>query len=264
MNFSELKDTVNKAMGDKKYAFKAMIEHGFSDPDPKLATQYSEANKELCARYKKYRKICTDLVNDKIPQYIDKKRLTGAGKLLGMARGNQLYFEEEADVGILFDFVNFHYYLGMDNAANLFFKANKDKLIDDEKFVAACLTKAQLSLLVILKPAGQNGVLVLDLFSNQKMLLIDINLSKSAIPGLALLTTVINDGDFVVTSGASMMASNMLDKIAVRFKHYLQKGKGRWSAVADFPPAIRTEFAGKVVKQLLRDGNSRLKHVELS
>lgn len=155
--------------------------------------------------YKQYRQIGTAL-NDKIMESCLKpETITGAAKLLGILRGNQLILESEEEGTAFIDFAIHDYQVDGRNAIATYQDEIGAENQQEENLIAAQLS-AYTSLFKVTEKLKRESVLVIkDLLNQQEIQLTDISMSQTAPVGMLLFTRVIPLAEFNITSGSSFV-----------------------------------------------------------
>ena len=172
----------------------------------------------LKKKYKIYRKIGTELNHKIMNACLDRDVLMRSAKLLGIARGDTLLFDSDDETSVLMDFALHEYKINNKNTIKIY----REKIgwqNEIEKDILDALLASYTSLFRVTSFFRRENTLLLNDVLNKKdnIKLIDIGLSKSAVPGLLLFIRLVPFKDFNMTSGISFVFSGDLEK-------YLLKG----------------------------------------
>ena len=154
------------------------------------------------ATYKGYRKASRELMNKVMGPALSHDALDRSGKLLGISQRGVLVFDSEEEMTVLFDFALNDYRVRGKNAIELYAET-KGPANEMEKQLLAGFASAYTSLFrVISISKADNSVLLRNLLTERNdVTLTDINLSRTAIPGLLLFLRLVPLRDFNMTSG---------------------------------------------------------------
>jgi len=211
--------------------------------------------------YEHYRELGIDLVH-KIP--LNKKALQECGKKLGLLEGKQLAFNNENDMSVLHDYIIFYHYMGNQNAIERLFKKRQAAPDSDEHRLFQAFLSAFYSILMVKEKYPGYGVWMQDILRDKYFLVIDKGLSTSSLPGLLLASTLINLGDYCMTSGAGLLVPPKV--FQTHLGHEIAKFLKHTKATDDvhiFSPRQEANLAAKTIRLLLQaQVSDRMKFAE--
>lgn len=132
-----------------------------------------------------------------------------AGKRLDVMSGKHLFIETEHEMNVLIDYGLFQYRKNGKNIVERYYDLHH-KLYPPQKLaVLRAFKEARFSLLQIIKPVDEHGLIVYDPLMGESLLMIDKGLHKLAksYQRYAVLTHYLRMPDFILTTGASTPVS---------------------------------------------------------
>lgn len=155
----------------------------------------------MVEKYQIYREACTKLVTSKTMfSGISREAMMKSAKLLGIAQGDTLVFDREEEINVLADFALHEYKVSNKNAVQIY--REKVPCNEIERDIRDALLSSTSLSKVISISTEESSLLLADLLNQgENIKLIDINLSKTAIPGLLLFTRILPFENFQMTSG---------------------------------------------------------------
>jgi hypothetical protein len=170
-----------------------------------------------------YRKIGKELNQKMIGYCIDKDSLTNSAKLLGIPiKGNTMIFDTEDEMSVLMDFALNDYCANKKNALNIY----QEKIggqNEIEKEILRSLLLSYTSLFKVISISG-NILWINDILNKKSGIkLIDINFSKTGIPGMLLFFRLIPFKEFSMTSGVPFAFNDELEDFILKKYNTLSK-----------------------------------------
>jgi len=178
----------------------------------------------IIEKYKIYRKTGTELNHKIMDACLDRDVVMKSARLLGIVSGNTLIFDSEDETHVLMDFALNEYKVNNKNTIEIY----REKIgwqNEIEKDLLDALLSSYTSLFKITSISeAENTLLLYDILNEKdKIKLIDIALSESAIPGLLLFIRLVPFKDFSMTSGISFVFPGNLEKYLLRRCRKLSK-----------------------------------------
>jgi hypothetical protein len=158
----------------------------------------------IIEKYKEYRKIGRELNQKIMNACLDRNVLIKSARLLGIARGETLVFENEEETNILMDFALHDYRINKQNTIEIY----REKIgweNEIEKEILDAFISSYTSLFKIISVSEAENSLTLNDILNKtdNIKLIDIALSKTATSGLLVFIRLIPFKDFNMSAGMS-------------------------------------------------------------
>lgn len=165
-------------------------------------------SKALLQMYQQVRDILTDVHKEIV--FIDPENMVNtAGRRLKVMNGKHMFIETEHEMNVLVDYGLFQYRKDGKNVVERYYDLHH-KLYPAQKLtVLQAFKEARFSLLEIIKPVDEHGLIVHDHLIGESLLMIDKGLYKLAKSQsrYALLTHYLRMPDFILTTGASTPVS---------------------------------------------------------
>jgi hypothetical protein len=158
---------------------------------------------DLVGRYLRLRAVAMKL-NTVLLKQLPKDALDEGGRELGFLRKGVFVFDSEDESTILMDYCLYNVLRQGRNTIQTFLARNPPPEGSDESLVLQGMSKAWYSLCSVVEVEPGAGVRVQDIFRQAEHLLIDIGLSRSAVPGALMATRVIPLDGFLMTTGAGL------------------------------------------------------------
>ena len=176
-------------------------------------------------QYETFRKIGKELNHKIMKTCLDSDVLMKAAHLLGVRRGDTLFFDREDETNILMDFALHEYRVNNKNTVEIY-REQVGGTTEAEKEILDALVSSQTSLFKIDSLlAEENAILLNDCMKKgESLILTDFGLSQTAIPGLLLFLRAVRLKYFNVTSGISFaFPANLEDYLLRRYKKISKK-----------------------------------------
>lgn len=176
-------------------------------------------------KYKLFRRTAKELNHKIMKKSLDGDVLMESARLLGIAHGDTLVFDSEDETGVLMDFALYDYLVDNKNTVEIY-REEIGRQNEVEKEILDAMVSSYTSLFKIVSILEAENTLYLKDLLNKKdnIKLIDINLSKTAIPGLLLFIRLVPFKDFCTTSGISFVFPGILEKYLLRrYKKLIKK-----------------------------------------
>lgn len=173
--------------------------------------------------YKKYRKAGMKLIQKIMDTSLARDVVIASAKLLGIARGEVLIFDSEDESSVLMDFALNDYKVNNKNTIEMY-RDTEGWENETEKEILDAHLASYTSLFKIASISKQDhSILLNDLLNKEDITLIDINLSKTAVPGLLVFTRIVPFKEFNMTSGISFAFHRHLEQYLLKRYRILSK-----------------------------------------
>jgi hypothetical protein len=191
-------DRIFRDLVDRLYRQKADDRGPTSDNDETAnAAEFSE-------QYRRIREITLRLNNEVLPRYLPKKAFHTCGQKLGMMKNNTLVLSDMDHTSVLMDYCLYEYREHGQNAISRYLAETPLETGSDEYRVARAMSESFYALLMVEQVRSGIGVLVLDILRERSFLLMDLNFSHTAVPGVVIATRVLPFDGFAITTGAPL------------------------------------------------------------
>jgi hypothetical protein len=190
----------------------------------------------IIEKYKEYRKIGRELNQKIMNECLDRNTLIKSARLLGIARGETLVFESEDETSVLMDFALHDYRVNKQNIIEIYReKIGWENEVDKEILDAFISSYTSLFKIISISEA-ENSLILSDLLNEKDNIkLIDIALSKTAIPGLLVFIRLIPFKDFNMSTGISFaFPADSENYILKRYKILSRKVKSGSDSIKRF------------------------------
>lgn len=155
--------------------------------------------------YQQLRSILKDIHKDLL--FVDPENMINtAGRRLDVMKGKQMFIETEHEMNVLIDYGLFQYRKNGKNIAERYYDSSAALYSGSKLSALYALKNSRFSLLQIIKPVDEHGLLVNDPLIDQSFLMIDNGLHQLAKKNTnyAVLTHYLQLPGFVMTTGASV------------------------------------------------------------
>lgn len=159
--------------------------------------------KDIVARYRRLRSIRLRL-NDELVHRLSTETLKEGAKRLGILRDETFVFDNEDESSVLMDYCIYDVYRKGRNAVDQYLCDTPPDPDSDEMASLHAMQHATYTMVAVLRVEPGIGCHVRNLFTEETRLLVDIGFSKTAQPGVTMMTRLLDFGDFVVTGGAAL------------------------------------------------------------
>ncbi len=203
---------------------------------------------EYCALKQTRLELNTRLVKELSGQTIRK-----GGRKLGLLDHGVLYFETEDESNVLMEFcIHDCREVGRNAVDRLL---GRPGVGGAERKLLESMRRAWFSLFRICRAVPGVGVETTDLLQEQDVFIVDLNFSRTAIPGLVLATRIVPVGDDYMTTGAALpvepdLLADILDELGA------WGGQRALMHAASLSPRERTELTAIVLRTCLARGAS--------
>lgn len=167
-----------------------------------------EVSSSMLQTYQQFRDIFKEIHKDLL--FTDPETMINtAGRRLEVMNGKQMFIETEQEMNVLIDYGLFQYRQEEKNIVQRYYNSHHDLYSGQKLNALRVLKDARFSLLRIIKPVDQHGLLVEDRLTDETLLMIDKGLHQLATSrkNYAILTHYLRATGFVMTTGASTPVS---------------------------------------------------------
>ena len=205
-----------------------------------MFTSWSKADKDQKIRirkYQQYRGIAQKLSEKVIEKFTDNQSLKVVGKLLGITEGTTVVLDSEEELNFVMDFSLFEYQVGGKNFIQRYQEDETAKKTEIETEILAAQGLSYTSLFKITETDPVNATITLSdlLNNNQELKIININLSRTAYPGLLIFTRIEPFADFQASSGMFALFSEVSERsLLKKMKIMMRKVKSDSESVQRF------------------------------
>lgn len=219
---------------------------------PRWGSAEKESNLELQKRAEYYKELQTEILFDSVKSPLGEKVLGSAKQYLKLKQNP--YFDENNDhhVRTLFDFAMFYHCRGIHNAMTVYCNRHHGDLSKGELYIADISKKATYRVLQIVKFTDNNGIIVGDLLSDEKFLLIDDQITRLAHAGQLVCVTTYDHGDFITVNNIWFkVVRNTFDSALSLIEKTRKKIMATGSQFNDMPKMYKQEFVATLFKKYL-------------
>ena len=158
---------------------------------------------DLIARYKRLRGVSTDL-NNRLISKLPREDLMEGGRRLGLVRGKTFCFNSEEDSCVLMDYCLYDVRRNGRNAIERYLVDTPPAEDSVEATILHSMQHAIYSIFEVEAIEPGLGIRVVDHYSNERHLIIDLGLAGSGQVGLILATRLLSFDGFSMTGGAAI------------------------------------------------------------
>jgi hypothetical protein len=196
--------------------------------------------------YQTYRSVGMDL-NTRLVKQLPNAAIEECGKKLGVWKRGTLILGSEEELSVLMDYALFHFSRNGVNTVSRFLKMSPPAESSVEMTLLRAMLKAHYSLFSVKAIQENRGLVLSDLLRDNEIFVIDLSMSRSAIPDTLFMGHVLPMPHFHMTSGAFMPvpASIMDDKLPAILDKFYKEGEV-------LSPSREAAFAAQVIREALR------------
>jgi hypothetical protein len=205
-----------------------------------MFTSWSKADKDQKIRirkYQQYRGITQKLSEKVIEKFTDNQSLKVVGKLLGITEGTTVVLDSEEELNFVMDFSIFEYQVEGKNFVQRYQEDETAKKTEIEMEILTAQSLSYTSFFKITETDPVNATITLSdlLNNNQELKIININLSRTAYPGLLIFTRIEPFADFNAASGMYALFSEVSERsLLKKMKIMMRKVKSDVESVQRF------------------------------
>ncbi len=165
-----------------------------------------------------------------------------------------LVLDNEDELTVLFDYCLHNYRRADKNIIERYLETSPPPASSDEMLVLQGKLKSYYSVFSVKEVRKGKGATLLDVIKNKEILLMDIGIGQSAVPGLVFAGRIVPVEDFYMTTGTFLPVSNkqVLEKGIIpvfnKFLRHKQAGE------VNFSPAQEAALSAQIIRLLLRAG----------
>ncbi len=208
-----------------------------------------ESHGELARRYRRLRRVARKL-NRVLPDFVPEAMIQRGAKRLGMWHRDVIVFDGEEEMAVLLDYLIYDCYEDGRNAVERYLAEHPPAPGSDEQAVLESMQQAFYAVAQVEEVLEGLGVRVHDVFSDERHLLADLNLSRTAVEGVALASRFLPHPEFVMTSGAALgLDANTL---AAAARYVEARGAAdRPGGLASLPKEEQARISGDIIRLAL-------------
>jgi hypothetical protein len=217
---------------------------------------------ELLETYKRLRNIQKAL-NELLLKHVSKKSLFECAKKLGLARGKVLVFDSPVEISVLEDYCLYSARMGGKNAIELYMERTPPPPESDEMRILQAMLDSHFSIFMVEKVYAGRGV-SLSSFGEEEVLLMDVGLGDSAVPGVSLAGRVLPFPNFCMFTGVALPVYDepvnraVLPVLEKWLINHPDVGRAKFSA------GLSASFSAEVIRVALRAGALKsVKHADI-
>jgi hypothetical protein len=208
---------------------------------------------EILARYQQMRTMGKRLIHQ-VVEMLDGDAIDAAARQLGMLKKGVIVFNTEDETSVLMDYAIHHVRQNKRTVLERFLSETPPSDNEELAWLQAS-QKAHYRILRIEDVFPGFGLQVYDPFRDERHALVDVNLSRTAQPGLGMATHVFLYDDFWMTTGAGLPVTGEVFKILTaevtrRFGKQPQNHR-------HLSPARETELATMAIRICMAEGMSQ-------
>lgn len=209
---------------------------------PFASTEFPRYLKE----YQTYRSVGQDL-NTRLIKQLPRAAIEECGKKLGVWKRGTLILGGEDELSVLMDYALFHFSRNDVNAVSRFLKMSPPDESSMEMTLLQAMLKAHYSLFSVKAIHANKGLVLSDLLRDNEIFLIDLSMSRTAMPGMLFMGHVLPMPNFHMTSGAFMPVpeSIMDDTLPAIVDKFYKEGEV-------LSPGQEAAFAAQVIRVALQ------------
>ncbi len=166
-------------------------------------TSNDKSPKDIVARYRSIRSIRLRL-NDELVHRLSTEVLKEGARRIGILRDGTFVFDNEDETSVLMDYCIYDVYHEGRNAVEQYLCDSPPNSDSVEMACLHAMQHATYTVVAVLRVEPGVGCHVRNLFTEETRLLVDSGFSKTAQPGAAIMTRLLDFGDFVTTGGAAL------------------------------------------------------------
>ncbi|HYE34310.1 hypothetical protein [Methylocaldum sp.] len=210
-------------------------------------------NEELLDRYKQFRKTGIGL-NTMLAKQVPKAAVPECGKKLGLFKAGTLIFNNDDEVGILYDYCFHHYRRAGKNVIERYLEQSPPASESTEMILLQAMVKSRYSLFRVEEINPHLGATLRDLLTGEALNLMDIGLSETGSPGIILAGRILPLADFYMSSGTLIplpepVFEQSITPIIRKFSH---DKSPQFHPL--FSPAQEASFTAQVIRVSLHAG----------
>lgn len=202
----------------------------------------------IVARYKHLRRLGIQL-NDDMVKTLSREVLDEGAQKIGILKNGLFVFETEDQTSVLMDYCLYNVSRRGLNAVQRYLAETPPPDDSDEMFVLRARATSRYSIFIVQKVIAGVGVELLDIFREDKLLVVDMGFAQTARPGLTLASRVACLGDYWMTGGAGLPIKDAsIGKLKSRLKKAIGSAEPDWD---NMPADKESVFVAAIVRTCL-------------
>ncbi len=178
----------------------------------------------IIEKYKEYRKISKELNHKIMNTCLEPDVFMKSAGLLGAARGNALILDNEDEMNILMDFALREYKVNKQNTVEIYREKIGWENEIEKEILDAFISSYTFLFKITSISKGEKSLILNDLLNKKDNIkIMDLALSKTAVPGLLLFIRLVPFKDFNMSAGISFAFYGELEKYLLKKYKMLSK-----------------------------------------
>jgi hypothetical protein len=212
-----------------------------------------DRKEELLDRYGQLRKAGIAL-NTKLARQVPKAAVPECGKKLGLFKAGTLIFNNDDEVGILYDYCFHHYRRAGKNVIERYLEQFPPAPDSVETILLQAMLKSRYSVFRVEEINPHMGAALRDLITDETLNLMDIGLSETGSPGIILVGRILPLEDFHISSGTLIPLAELVceQSITPIIRKFLHDGAPKSHPL--FSPAQEATFTAQLIRVSLHAG----------
>jgi hypothetical protein len=149
-------------------------------------------------------------LHERIMKVVGTDEIKKCARELGLLHKKTLAFKNEAEAGILFDYIIYSYRPHGFNMAEKYLRLNQARLNELDTILLSCMSRAYYSILSLTDINETGEVHAKDLLQQRNLTIIDNTLSKNGLSGMVIAGHIINFEAFSIQTGAALSIDRQL------------------------------------------------------
>ena len=199
-------------------------------------------------QYKTFRTVGIDL-NTLLVKQLPQAAIEECGKKLGILKKGTLILDSEDELAVLMDYALFHYRRNGINVVSRYLSLSPPDEFSVEMTLLQAMLKARYSLFSVKATVPNKGLVLIDLMRvhDNEIFVIDLSMSRSAMPSMMLAGHVLPMPNFYMTSGTFLPIPKSIleDTLPAIAEKFYKEGE-------DLSPGQEAAFAAQVIRAALQ------------
>lgn len=212
-----------------------------------------DCGEALLDRYKQLRKSGIAL-NTALAKQVPKAAVPECGKKLGLVKAGTLIFNNEDEVGILYDYCFHHYRRAGKNVIERYLEQSPPAAASDDMVLLQAMLKSRYSLFRVEEINPHLGASLRDLLTDEVFDLMDVGLSETGSAGIILAGRILPTEDLHMSSGVLIPLPEPAFEQSIMpiARKFLRDDSPKSHPL--FSPAQEASFTAQVIRASLQAG----------
>jgi hypothetical protein len=167
---------------------------------PNLTPDPDSPHIHLLDRYMSLRPLLRDMHSEAFRQ-MSRRGIRQAAEALGMWRDNTLYFDNESNMDVFWEYCLYQHFHDGQNGVQRYTRASRFAPGSDKALLAAAMTNARYRLMEIESLEKGVGITVRDILRHDRFFIMDRNFGSTATAGAVISGTILGLSEFSMTTG---------------------------------------------------------------